>query len=275
MSHMHTCIPSLFGPPAHPPHLNGFSVGESKRDSKEELQALLFLPDIYTDEVKLKSSLREVLLVWAVCVCLCQTRMCILRMRFGEIRSHCLAFGADGFGAEYVNPLVLPAHLLPPALHPGTGSQMSTSHCLPGLEKHNHERVTDGRQTRNRRFWLWPSLDPVADPLLVPGLYQAQGPTRKDSSHSRILGRRAPLWSHAVSATVLCKIIECCPPKPKFWGATRRPPQGTAHWDLMLLEKEQQLRARTHVHTYRQMQTAKAPSPFISYRVLLSLSAWG
>lgn len=47
--------PLPLGPPT-PSHLNGFSVGESKRDSKEELQALLFLPDIYTDEVKLKSS---------------------------------------------------------------------------------------------------------------------------------------------------------------------------------------------------------------------------
>ena len=65
---MHTCIPSLLDLLHTLPHLNGFSVGESKWDSKEELQALLFLPDIYTDEVKLKSSPREVLACVRVCV---------------------------------------------------------------------------------------------------------------------------------------------------------------------------------------------------------------
>ena len=53
-----------------------------------------------------------------------------------------------------------------------------------------------------------------------------------------------------------CK-IECCPPKPKFWGCHPGPPHGTAHWAQMLLKRKLQhahththTHARTHVHTH-------------------------
>ena len=89
----------------------------------------------------------------------------------------------------------------------------------------------------------------MADPLLCARPVSGTGgPQGRIHPIPGFWEGRAPLWSHAVSATVLCK-IECCPPKPKLWGCHPRPPQGTAHWDPMLLKRKLQ-RARTHTYTH-------------------------
>lgn len=120
----------------------------------------------------------------------------------------------------------------------------------------------------------------MADPLLcarpVSGTAGQQGRIHPTTGFWE---GRAPLWSHAVSATVLCK-IECCPPKPKFWGCHPRPPQGTAHRDQMLLKRKLQ-RAHTHTHararthTYPQMPTVQRAFTLHQLQSVLSpLSAW-
>jgi len=86
-----------------------------------------------------------------VCVCVCQMRMGSLRMRSGEIgQSHCLVLGADGFGAEYVNPC--PSCPPAPSLLCILARDLRCvpPRCLPGLEQYNHERA--GRRQTDQEF---------------------------------------------------------------------------------------------------------------------------
>ena len=124
--------------------------------------------------------------------------------------------------------------------------------CLPGLEQYNHERAE--RQTRNSEAQaLAVSRPGVTDPLrcaMCSTHTGGQGRIRPKDSR-----KGGHLRGHML-VQPQCK-IECCPPKPKFWGCHPGPPHGTAPWAQMLLKRKQQhahththTHARTHVHTH-------------------------